>query len=356
MKVLYVIIAIIIFGILIAVHEFGHFASAKSLGVRVNEFSIGMGPAIFKRSRGETLYSLRAFPIGGFCAMEGEDDRSDDPRAFTNKRAWRRLIILIAGSFMNFLLGFIIVLIIYANAGGFRTAEITAVDPALPAVTRQSVMAGDVVREIDGHRIHLYSDIPLFLNRGDGDGYDITVIRGDEKLTFENLPLTFEYETEDGQRAMQSGLSFDGVIKGTVGVKLKVSFWQCIDFVRMIIMSFRDLFSGAAGFKDLSGPVGIVGMIADVGQGSANIKAAFGNIAYIAAFIAVNLAVVNMLPLPALDGGRVFILVVTTVIEKIRRRRIDPKYEGYIHTAGLVFFFGLMIVVAFQDVFKLIVK
>lgn len=356
MAALYIVIAIIIFGVLIAIHEFGHFASAKLLGVRVNEFAIGMGPTLFKKQKGETLYSLRALPIGGYCAMEGEDSESMDGRAFTNQKAWKRLIILVAGSFMNFLLGFLVVLIIYASASGFRTAEITGFMDGFALQSEQGLMQGDVIYKVDGERIYLFSDLSTFLPRGNGESFDLVVLRDGEKVTLNDFPLRLEDYQYEGETVTKYGLLFEGTEDATVGVKLRVSFFQSIDFVRLIRVSFQDLFSGAAGIKDLSGPVGIVQIITDVGASSASVTAAAENIAYLAAFIAINLSVVNMLPLPALDGGRVFFLCISWVVEKIRHRKLNPKYEGFVHAAGLVFFMALMIYVTFQDVFRIVTK
>jgi regulator of sigma E protease len=345
MSALYIIIAVIIFGVLIAIHEFGHFASAKLLGVRVNEFAIGMGPTLFKRQRGETLYSLRAFPIGGFCAMEGEDSESTDRRAFTNQKVWKRLIILVAGSFMNFVLGLLIVLIIYANASAFHTPQISGFMDGFELQGEQGLMTGDVIYKIDGERIYLYSDLATFLPRGNGETFDLVVLRNGQKVTLNDFPLRLKEYQYKGETVTKYGLLFENTEEATIGAKLRVSFFQSIDFVRLIRVSFQDLFSGAAGIKDLSGPVGIVELITDVGKTSDTAALAAENIAYIAAFIAVNLAVVNMLPLPALDGGRVFFLCITWVVEKVRRRRLNPKYEGYVHAAGLVFFMALMVYV-----------
>ena len=156
MTVLYIIIAVLLFGVLIAVHELGHFAAAKACGVRVEEFAIGMGPAIFKRKKGETEYSLRCIPFGGFCAMAGEDESSEDPRAFTNQAAWKRVIILAAGSFMNFLLGFVIVLLLYANAAAFRAPVLTEFMEGCPYESAQGLQQGARFYRIAGKRVYQY--------------------------------------------------------------------------------------------------------------------------------------------------------------------------------------------------------
>ena len=191
---MYIILAIIFFGILIAIHEFGHFSAAKLLGVKVNEFAIGMGPAIFKKQKGETLYSLRCLPIGGYCAMEGEDEDTGDPRSFTVQPGWKKFIILVAGSFMNFLLGLLIVLIIYSSAAGFYSPVISGFVDGCPYEGENALQVGDEIYKIDGHRIYFSSNVTTILSRG-GETHDIVVIRDGEKVELENFTLTpREYE------------------------------------------------------------------------------------------------------------------------------------------------------------------
>lgn len=163
----YILIAIVMFGILIAVHEFGHFIAAKSLGVKVNEFAIGMGPALLSKQKGETLYSLREFPIGGFCAMEGEEEASDDPRSFHNKPAWKKFIILVAGAFMNFLTGFLIILVLFSQRGGFVAPVITGYMEGAEQLAQAGLQTGDLLYRIDGHRIYFNEDALTFLSRAE---------------------------------------------------------------------------------------------------------------------------------------------------------------------------------------------
>ena len=184
---MYIVIAIIMFGVLIAIHEFGHFATAKACGVRVDEFSIGMGPAIIKKQRGETLYSLRILPIGGFCAM-GEDEESQDPRAFPNQSFWKRFLILCAGSFMNFLLGVILIVVMYGGAEAFRAPIITDFLDGCQYNTPETFQAGDEFYSIDGNRIYLISDVSMFLERGNGV-YDIVMLRDGQKVEFKDMKL-----------------------------------------------------------------------------------------------------------------------------------------------------------------------
>lgn len=350
MTIVYILLAIFLFGVLIAIHEFGHFAVAKACGVKVEEFAVGMGPALWKKQKGETLYALRAIPIGGYCAMAGEDSSSEDPRAFTNAPFWKRVLILCAGSFMNFLLGFVIVLLLYSNAAAFRAPILEGFMDGCPYEGVEALQVGDRFHSIDGHRIYEYYDVSDFLSRGDGV-YDIVVIRGGEKLTLKDFSMVpVEYE---GYENKMYGFYF-GTEEATPLVKLRHAWESCMEFVRMVWQGLEQLVTGKVGIKDMSGPVGIVDLMAETGEKSATLADALYNIFYLGAFIAVNLSVMNMLPIPALDGGRVFLLLVTTVIEAVTRTKLDPKYEGYIHAAGMVLLLGLMAVVMFNDILRIV--
>lgn len=350
---MYIVIAILIFGLLIATHELGHFTAAKLSNVKVTEFAIGMGPALWKKQRGETLYALRAFPIGGYCAME-EDEQSEDPRAFSNQVWWKRLIILIAGAAMNFITGFIILLFIVPNSAAFLTPTITGFFDNCPYEGEQGLMEGDVFYEIDGQRVYFSSNIGFLLGRGGDDVYDIVVVRDGEKVELNDYKLApVEYEV-NGEKTTKYGLYF-GVKEDGIGAAMKYTWNASKDFVRMVWMGLSDLITGAVGLKELSGPVGIVELINDVGETAETTSAAAYSISYLAAFIAINLAVMNMLPIPALDGGRVLFLVITAAVEAISKKKLNPKYEGYIHAAGLFLLLGLMAVVMVNDIYKLFV-
>lgn len=350
---MYIIIAILIFGVLIATHELGHFTAAKLCGVRVTEFAVGMGPAIWKRQKGETLYALRALPIGGYCAME-EDEESDDPRAFTNQTWWKRMLILVAGAAMNFLTGFIILLFIVPGSGAFMTPAITGFFEDCPYEGEEAIMEGDEFYKIDGQRVYFSSNIGFLLSRGEDEYYDIELLRGGEKIKLENFKLSqVEYEI-DGKTELKYGLYF-GVKEEGLIANTKYAWNASKDFVRMVWMGLSDLVTGAVGLKELSGPVGIVELISDVGEASETSADAAYSISYLAAFIAINLAVMNMLPIPALDGGRILFLVITAAVEGISKKKLNPKYEGYVHAAGLVLLLGLMAFVMINDVYKLFV-
>lgn len=351
---MYIIIAILIFGILVAVHELGHFLAAKAFGVRVNEFSIGMGPAVFQKTKGETAYSLRILPIGGYCAMEGEEDASSDPRALNNKGLFARLIIFAAGAFMNFVAGFLILLLLFSNAQGFYTPVITSFAEGFTAQGEDGLMPGDRILSIDGERIYLYEDILVFLNMGNGERYDIVVQRDGQKVVLDDLPLAPRaYPNADGTATVRFGINFGEVMEATPLAKLQVTCLNSIDFVRMVWYSLKMLVTGQVGLSDMSGPVGIVTTISDVGHQSATIWLALQNIGYLTALIAINLAVMNLLPLPALDGGHIFIMYATALITKITRKPVNPKYEGYINYGGFVVLMAFMLIVTMSDISKL---
>lgn len=351
MTIFYVLLAILLFGVLIAVHEFGHFITAKLCGVMVEEFAIGMGPAIFKKQKGETLYSLRCIPIGGYCAMLGEDEASEDPRSFTSQKKWKRAIILVAGSVMNFLLGFILVLFIYSGASGFYAPIITDFMEGCPYEAEEAFQVGDRIWSIDGKRIYQNGDISEFLARS--ESHDIVIKREGKKLTLEDFTLVpIEYE---GQEKKMYGFYF-GVEEATLKTTLVHSWNATMEFGRWVWMGLEQLVGGQVSVEDMAGPVGIVDLMAETGSNAASTADALMDILYLGAFIAVNLAIMNMLPIPALDGGRVFFLVVTWLIESLTRKKLNPKYEGYVHAAGMVLLLGLMAFIMFNDIVRIVMK
>lgn len=352
---MYLIIAILIFSFLIFIHEFGHFITAKLFGVKVNEFSIFMGPRLLHWGKGETEYSLRLLPIGGFCAMEGEDGSSEDPRAFTAKAPWKRAIILAAGAFMNFLTGLVLLIVLYASVTGFRTLEITGFVEGCQLEGESAFQVGDVIKSIDGDRLYIFSDFSMLTDRAGEGPMDVEVLRDGKKLMLENVDMTRRDYLVDGETAHIYGFIMGGVEENSPGARLKNAWYTAIDFARMVKMGLVDLISGRAGMKDMSGPVGIVDTIQETGQSATSTTEGIMNVIYFGAFIAINLSFMNMLPIPALDGGHIFFLIVTWAIEGITKKKINPKYEAYIHGAGLVLLLGFMLLVTFNDIVKLIV-
>ena len=342
---MYILIAILIFGFLILIHELGHFLTAKALDVQVNEFSICMGPAIVKKQRGETLYALRCIPVGGYCAMEGEDEESDNPRAFTSKAWWKRLIILSAGSFMNFLTGLVVLAIIYSCVAGFSTAKISGFFDGCELQSEQGLQVGD--------ELYIYSDVGTLLARNKTGYYDLVVKRDGKLVELQNFSMQQRLYDVDGVQQYKYGLYF-GYEEKTVGTVLKNTWYTALDFARLVWMSLGDLVSGAVSVNDMSGPVGVVSAIAQTGEAAATTADGILNVLYLGAFIAINLAVMNMLPLPALDGGRVFLLLVNAAFTAVTKKKIPSKYEGYIHAAGMILLLGFMAFVTFKDIWKLV--
>ena len=352
---LYIILAVILFGLLIAVHELGHFAAAKLFGIQVNEFSIGMGPALWKKQGKETLYSLRLLPVGGYCAMEGEDEEtpSDNPRALGNAAGWKQAVVLVAGALMNFLTGLVIILCLYAGAAGFYY-EVYLGPLEGYGVEDCGLQPGDRLLSVDGHRVLVNGNAQFYLSRA-GDTLDFVVERNGETVRLDNVYLPYQERTgEDGSYTRLRGLSIGvGVEEATVGSKLTHAWNTALDFVRLVWISLGDLVTGAMGLRDLSGPVGIVGAMSQVGSSAPSAAAAAYNLLTLAALIAVNLAVMNLLPIPALDGGRILFLALNGILYALFRRRIPAKYEGYVHFVGLAGLLSVCLMVTFSDVGKI---
>ena len=338
---MYIIIAILLFGVLIAAHEWGHFIAARLCGVTVHEFAIGMGPQVWhKEGKKGTKFSLRAFPIGGFCAMEGEDEDSDDPHSLSNQGFWKKVLVFAAGAAMNFLVGVLIILILNFQAAGFLVPVASGCAPEFEAVNGAALLEGDQFYSINGSRIYLTSDIDLLLMLANRQPIDLVVLRDGEKVAFNNLAVGTYSDSEGGTYQGYGFYRTATVKEATLGVRLQYTWYNSIDFVRTVW--FRTV-----GLQDLSGPVGIVSTINEVGAQSASIGDALANIAYFGAMIAVNLAVMNLLPIPALDGGHIMFLVVSTVSEKVFRKKIPMM-------VFLALLMGLMLFVTFNDVMKLI--
>jgi len=348
-----VLFAILLFSILIFIHEFGHFAAAKLSGVQVNEFAMFMGPALWKKQIGETLYSIRLIHIGGYCAMEGEDEDTDNPRSFQKAAWWKRLIILVAGAAMNFLMGVLLMFIVYMPAQAVVEPVIDSFEAFATIDGEHGLQVGDRILELDGEKIYVQSDFSLILSLNPGEYHDLVVQRGGKKVEIPNLKMEKHAVTrEDGTTQMLFGMNFTLQELNFAG-KIRYAWYQCLDTVRLVRLSLQMLFSGQAGLSDMSGPVGIVQQMSTVAEASPTMLDALLNMLYFGAFIAINLAVMNLLPIPALDGGRVVGVLITTAVEAITRRKLNPKYEGYLHGAGMIFLLGLMAVIMFKDIFVL---
>ena len=345
-----ILFAILLFSVLIFVHELGHFAAAKLSGVQVNEFSLFMGPAIWKKQVGETLYAVRTIPIGGYCAMEGEDGGSDNPRSFDKAAWWKRFLILVAGAAMNFITGVLLMIVVYLPAEAVVVPVIGSFESYSTVAGESGLQVGDRILEVDGEKIYVQSDFSLILSLNPGDIHDLVVERNGEEVILKDFFMEKHLVTDStGAERRMFGMNFTLEELDFSG-KLHYAWMQSLDTVRMVKLSLQMLVTGQAGIRDMSGPVGIVQMMSETAERSKTRFDATLNLLYFGAFIAINLAVMNLLPIPALDGGRVVGLLITAAVEGITRKKIDPRYEGYLHGAGMVFLLGLMAVIMFKDI------
>ena len=348
-----ILFAILLFSFLIFIHELGHFVAAKLSGVQVNEFSMFMGPAIFKKKVGETLYSIRLIPIGGYCAMEGEEEDTDNPRSFQKAAWWKRLIILISGSGMNFIAGLLLLLIVFAPAKQFVAPVVQSFEEGCTLNAEGGLQVGDQILKLDGEKIYVQSDFSMLLSLNPGDVHDLVVERNGEKVVLDDFEmLKHEFPDGYGGTSMRYGFSF-GTIEATFGETINYVWNSALNTVRTVRLSLQMLITGKAGIQDMSGPVGIVQIMSETAEASATTMDAILNLLYFGAFIAINLAVMNLLPIPALDGGRVVGLLLTTGIEAVTKKKINAKYEAFIHGAGMVLLLAFMAVVMFKDIFTI---
>lgn len=335
----YLVAVLVLFAVII-IHEFGHFLLAKLNGIRVNEFAIGFGPKLIKKQIGETEYSLRLIPFGGLCAMEGEDENSSDPRAFNQRPAWRRLLVVVAGAFFNLLLGFILSIAIVAPQERFATTVVAQFEEN--AVSSQyGLQVDDRIVRANGRRVYTTYDLSYILS-SDEDGFiDFVVERDRQDLTLDHVKFELE-EYEDGNRYIHLDFFVYGESRSFISV-IKNSFNTMLSYGRIVIMSLFDLLSGRYGLNDMSGPVGITAAIGDAARQS------LSSVLYLACLITINLGIFNLLPLPALDGGRVIFLL----IEMIRRKPVPEKFEGLVHTIGFVVLLIFIAFVSFHDILRL---
>ena len=369
--ILRIVAALLIFGVIVLIHEWGHFIVAKLNRVRVNEFAIGMGPKLLSWGKGETVYSLRLLPIGGFCAMEGEDEDAPTPRAmggnvgvtvaadddgsFANKKVWQRMLIVVAGAFMNLVLGFAVLLITFAffipksqNGNAYFNSTSIAVLPETSLAYKTGLRVGDTIVRVNDKYIATDMDLSMIM-QGDEDGiFKMQVRRNGEKILLENVTFPIVTDQETGERYLQYDFKVEG-IKRTVLSTVKQAAKMEYSMTVMVWRSLGDIIGGRYGLNDLSGPVGTVGFIGDAVSAAVSLEG-WRVLLTMIALITINVGVFNLLPLPALDGGRLLFLI----FEGVTRKKIPPKYEGLVHFIGIVLLFGLMIVVTFSDIKRLI--
>lgn len=347
-----IIIAILIFGIIVTVHEFGHFICAKLSGIRVLEFSVGMGPKLIQKQKGETKYSLRALPIGGYCAMEGEDAETADEKGFRNAKLWKRMIVLAAGAFMNFVLGFVLLIGMVSMWSDVPTTVIKGFSgeknsDGTVTYYAKSYESGlrhnDKFVEMDGIRIFSDFDLNYILATTNKDKHDVTVIRDGEKAEISDVV----FHDDKGGGMVDFGLVSKKKNPVTV---LGCSKDYFLSMSHLVGLSLKQLFSGEVRKEEVSGPVGVVDAISDAAEESESVKDAIFNLLYMSSLITINVGIFNLLPIPGLDGGRLLFCL----IELIRRKPVKPEHEGYVHLAGMVLLFGIMIFATYNDIARLI--
>lgn len=336
-----ILASVLIFGAVIFIHELGHFATAKWCGIKVNEFAIGMGPTIFHFGRGETTYSLRLLPIGGFVSMEGEDEASDDEHSFSRAAVWKRILVVVAGAFMNMVLGFVVLVILVSQQSAITSRTVSRFDDN--ASTQASgLRVGDKILAVNGRRCFIADDVIYEFVRTQNGTADLTVLRDGKKTELKAVQFTTE-SNGDGTASMVIDFKVLPIAKTPLTVVREAALWTC-SLSRMIFLSLIDLISGRTAVNNLSGPVGIVSVISQAA------KVGWQPILMILAMITVNLGIFNLIPFPALDGGKLLLLV----IEAIRRKALPEKFEIAINLAGFAALMCLMVFVTYNDITRLI--
>ena len=333
-----ILIAILFFELIIIIHEGGHFVAARLMKIKVNEFSIGMGPKLIQFKKGDTKYTLRLILFGGYCAMEGESEDSDDENSFAKKKVWQRFFVVVAGALMNLILGFLVIVIMLSSGSLIGTTEIAKFDDQ--AVSSATLKQGDIIKSIDGMRVYTSTDVTTGLSRSGDDTLDMTVLRDGKTL---DLKVKFNMEKYEGRNFINMDFWLVGN-KKTVGGVIKESFKEWVSFTRMVFLSVHDMIVGKYGLSDLAGPVGTVSVV------STAVKTSAYSMLRIMALLTINVGLFNLFPIPALDGWRLFLLI----FEGIFKRKLPDKWDWAINAVGLVLLLGLMCVITFSDITKLL--
>ena len=375
------LVTILIFLVMITIHEFGHFVAAKATGVGVLEFAIGMGPAIFKKQGKKTLYSVRIFPIGGYCSLLGENGESEEEGAFWKQSWWKRFLVVSAGAIVNLILGFVLFAVFVGATGPFASNVIDKVDER-SYLAEAGVISGDKIVAINGHKVNFYNDISLYSEEfSTGENFELTVKRDREKLTFDvkpsheirsvtysetsaevvdiingveeryseefdvSVPEEYAGKTVDSERYI---MGFMPKTEEVTAINILPQAWHYTIYIaKSVYMALWDMITGSAGLENVSGPVGVAEVVGSAVNSGANSGI---NILLIVAMLTVNLGIFNLLPLPALDGGRLFFML----IELVRGKPVPPEKEGMVHGIGLVLLLVLAVVICFNDILKLI--
>lgn len=333
---MYIIMAILGFSLLIIVHELGHFILAKLNGIKVEEFSIGMGPEILSRKGKETQYSLRLFPIGGYVKMLGEEEDSDDERSFSNKSPLRRISVILAGAIMNIIFALVVFAFIFSKTG-FVLPIVSDIVQNTPAA-EAGLQKGDQIIKIDGSRVFTNTDVAMGIQLSKGETIDLLIDRNGERI---NLDVTPKIVKEGNSETYQIGFYYTPLESPTITQTLKHTVNQTISLVTQTYKSLKLMVTGGVNFKtDVGGPVTIIKMSGEAAKNGAM------NLFYFLAFISINLAVFNLLPFPALDGGWAVILL----IELISRKKVPDKIVGALNYVGFMILIGFMILVTIKDI------
>lgn len=344
--ILKIILAILIFSLIIIFHEFGHFIFAKKCGVKVNEFCLGLGPTLFSWGKGETKYCLNILPFGGACVMEGEDEDSDSDRAFNKKTIWERFQIIFAGPLFNFILAYILS-VVYISCIGVDLPVIGDVIEGY-AAEEAGLQSGDTIVKLDGYNVHFYNEVRIYTFFHSDETIDVTYERDGETYTTTVEP---KYSEETGTYLI--GIQGTGAREklSPIGI-VQYGFYEIKYEIYTTIQSLRLLVTGQLSVNDVSGPVGVVTTISDVYEQSVSSGAfyVFINLTSIAILLSANLGVMNLLPFPALDGGRILLLL----IELVRGKKMKPEIENGINFVGFALLMLLMVVVMYSDIIKLV--
>lgn len=343
-----IVVAILIFGLIILIHELGHYLFARKAGILVEEFAIGMGPKLIGKQVGDTLFSIRIIPFGGYCKMLGEDgteseDNVEDERSFSQKSVWARFQVLFGGPLFNFILAFVFAILSIALVGG-STTVVSEVIEGYPAY-EAGIQAGDKIVGYNDKTIIHSSEFRTYMGVEKPETLEVTVKRDGEKISYTLSPKL----NENGQLLI--GITFTNINKGNAFEVIKSAGIEIVFWIKMVFYSLGSLISGDISADEISGPIGIVSVISSGYNESVEygIKSVIATLSFYIVLLSANLGVMNLLPLPALDGGR----LVFIAIEAVRGKPIDPKKEGYVHFVGFVLLMALMVLVVFKDVSKL---
>lgn len=348
MLVLKFVIAILLFCIIIIFHELGHFILAKKNGIKVNEFSIGLGPTIIGFTKGETKYSIKLLPFGGACMMEGEDEESSSNRSFNSKTPLQRISVVAAGPIFNFLMA-LVFSIVLIGCHGHTEPVINSVTEGYSAEAA-GLQSGDEIIKMGNKQIHFFEEVSGYIMFHTGEDIDIVYERDGERYETVLEPI---YDQDSGKYLIGITGESSYVREGPLET-VKYGFYETEYWIWATMNSLKMLVTGQVGLNDMSGPVGIVAMVADTYEQSMaeGIYYVFINMLNIAILLSANLGVMNLLPIPALDGGRLVFLV----IEMIRGKRVEPSREGLVHFIGMMCLFGFMAIIMASDIVKLFVK